>query len=86
MKRELHFTHVSLFIDSSRANPPRYISNSKKRCQKRKALKDQYKQSNDRYISNLSHTFLLIKIKLSFPKAKILYIYTPKTAPHRSRV
>ena len=44
--------------DSCRANPARPASHSKKRRQKRKALKNQYKQNNDRYIMNLSDTTL----------------------------
>ena len=66
------------FTDSSRTNPARPFSHSKKRRQKRKALKNQYKQNNDRYIKNLSDTALTDHDKTLLTRLEI-HTYSPKT-------
>ena len=74
------------FTDSSRANPVRSLSHSKKRRQKRKAHKNQYKQNNDRFIKNLPDTPLTDHDKTLLSKG-LKFIPNPaKPGSHRSLV
>ena len=72
--------------DSCRANPARPASHSKKRRQKRKALKNQYKQNNDRYIMNLSDTTLTDQDKTLLSKGLKFIPTSPKPSSHRSLI
>ena len=72
--------------DSCRANPARPNSHSKKRRQKRKALKNQYKQNNDRYIKNLSDTTLTDQDKTLLSKGLKFIPTRPKPNSHRSLI
>ena len=79
------YPHVSS-TDSSRANLARPPSHSKKPCQKRKALKNQYKQKNDRYIKNLSDTTLTDQDKTFLSKGLKFIPTPPKPNSHRSLI
>ncbi|XP_067045490.1 uncharacterized protein [Acropora muricata] len=72
--------------DSCRANPARPASHSKKRRQKRKALINQYKQNNDRYIMNLSDTTLTDQDKTLLSKGLKFIPTPPKPNSHRSLI
>ena len=74
------------FTDSSRANPAPPFSHSKKRRPKRKALKNQYKQNNDRYIKNLSDTALTDHDKTLLSKGLKFIPTPPKPDSHRSLI
>ena len=72
--------------DSGRAKPARPASHRKKRRQKRKALKNQYKQNNDRYIKNLSDTTLTDQDKTLLSKGLKFIPTPPKPNSHRSLI
>ena len=74
------------FTDFSRASPARTVSHSKKRRQKRKALKNQYKQNNDRFIKNLSDTPLTDHDKTLLSKGLKFIPSPPKPGSHRSLI
>ena len=74
------------FTDSSRANPARPFSHSKKRRQKRKALKNKYKQNNDRYIKNLSDTALTDHDITLLSKGLKFIPTPPKPDSHKSLI
>ena len=74
------------FTDSSRAIPARPFSHSKKRRQKRKALKNQYKHNNDRYLKNLSDTALTDHDITLLSKGLKFIPTPPKPDSHRSLI
>ena len=76
----LHYTHVSLLMTPAAPTP----SHSKKGWQKRKALKSQYKQNNDRYIRNLSDTTLTDQDKTLLSKGLKLIPTPPKPNSQKS--
>ena len=72
--------------DSCRANPAQPASHGKKRRQECKALKNKYKQNNDKYIKNLSDTTLTDQEK-TLPSKALKFIPTPpKPNSHRSLI
>ena len=74
------------FNDSCHANPARPPSHSKKRQQKRKALINQYKQNNDRYIKNLSDITLTDQDKTLLSNGLKFIPTPPKPNSHRSLI
>ena len=79
--RVAFYPHVSS-TDSCSANPARPASHSKKRRQKRKALKNQYKQNNDRYIKNPSGTTLTDQDKTFLSKGLKFIPILPQNQTH----
>ena len=72
------------FTDCSHANPARPLSHSEERRQKRKTLKNQYKENNDRYIKNLSDPPLTDHDKTFLSKGLKFIPTPPKPDSHRS--
>ena len=58
IKQELPFTHVSLLLTLAAPTLRDPLATAKSDVKNAKALKNQYKQNNDRYIKNLSDTAL----------------------------